>query len=274
MRETIVTGAQHAWAQTIAFLPALGLFLVILVAGYFVSKWIAKLVDKVLESVGFDRLVERGGIKRALEKTKYDASDILSKLVFYTLFLLVLQLAFGVFGPNPVSEILTRVIAFLPALFVSLLIVIVAAAVAKGVKDILQAVLAGLSYGKTLANIASAAVLIVGVFAAISHLEIAPAIVNGLFYAALAIVAGSAIVAIGGGGIEPMRHQWEKAMGRIEEEAPRLKEAAEGGAERAKAQAQAMKDKTQAEIQNTQAEQEAARSNPQRYQPTERSRPE
>src|SRR5215203_4503629 len=131
-----MSGAQLAWANFVTFLPKLGMFLLIIVAGYFIAKWIGKLVDAILERVGFDRLVERGGIKRILARTKFDASDILAKIVFYAIFLFVLQLAFGVFGPNPISELLTRVIAFLPHLFVAVLIVIVASAVAAAVKEI------------------------------------------------------------------------------------------------------------------------------------------
>ena len=67
----------------------------------------------------------------------------------------------------------------------------------------------------------------VGIFAALNQLSIAPAIINGLFYALLAVVTGSAIVAIGGGGIVPMRAQWEKALGRLEQEAPRIRAEAE-----------------------------------------------
>ena len=250
----IITGAQVAWTNTLTFLPKLALFLVILVAGYFISKWIGKLVNNVLERVGFDRLVERGGIKRALAKTRYDASDIMCKLVFYTMFLLVLQFAFGVFGPNPVSAILTSVIAFLPTLFVALLIVVIAAAIAKGVKEILNVALANLSYGRMLANFASAAVVIVGVFAALSHLQIAPAIVNGLFYAMLAVVAGSAIIAIGGGGIVPMRAQWERAIGKVAGEAPRLKAETQGAHQRVKSYAEARKEEIKSEMQQAQAE--------------------
>ena len=47
--------------------------------GYFVARVIAKAVDAVLERVGFDHAVERGGIKSALAKSKYDASDLLAK---------------------------------------------------------------------------------------------------------------------------------------------------------------------------------------------------
>ncbi|HEX7863084.1 MAG TPA: hypothetical protein VF773_22335 [Verrucomicrobiae bacterium] len=219
----IRNGLEVAWINTAAFLPKAAMFLVILVAGYFLAKFLAKLFDRVLERVGFDRVVERGGIKRALSKTRYDASDLLSKILFYTVFLFVLQLAFGVFGPNPVSDLLTRVIAFLPSIFVAILIVVIASAIAKGVKDVVGSLLSGVPWGRFAANIASVAIITVGIFAALSHVGIAPAIVNGLFYAMLAIIVGSAIISIGGGGIQPMRAEWERALGRMRAEAPKIR---------------------------------------------------
>jgi hypothetical protein len=45
------------------------------------------------------------------------------------------------------------------------------------------------------------AILIIGIFAALGQLQIAPGIGNGLLYALLAIIVGVAIVAFGGGGI-------------------------------------------------------------------------
>jgi hypothetical protein len=219
---------QEMLSQVLNFLPRLLAFLAILVIGWLIAKALARLVDGVLERVGFDRAVERGGVGRALEPTQYDASTILAKIVFYALMLFVLQLAFGIFGPNPISQLLFGVIAFLPRLFVAILIVVVAAAVASIVRDLVTGSIGGLSYGRAVANAAAGTIIVVGVFAALNQIQIAPWIVNGLFYAVLAIVAGSAIVAIGGGGIRPMREQWEKAIDRLEDEAPRLRRAAQG----------------------------------------------
>jgi hypothetical protein len=162
-------------------------------------------------------------VKVALERSRYDASSLLAKILFYAAMLFVLQLAFGVFGPNPISDIIHAVIGFLPRLFVAILIIIVASAIAAGVKDLLSAAMGGLSYGSMLATLASVAIIGIGVFAALSELQIATPIVNGLFYALLAIIAGSAIVAIGGSGIGPMRRVWERALSRVEEEAPRIR---------------------------------------------------
>lgn len=237
----LTAGVEQAWTNFMTFLPKFLMFLAILVVGYFLAKLIARGFNALLERVGFDRLVERGGIKRTLARTKYDASDLLSKIVFYTLVLFVLQFAFGVFGPNPISALLTSVIAYLPNIFVAAIIVVVAAAIAAGVKEILNATMGGLSYGKYVATLASAAILVVGIFAALDQLQIAPAIVNGLFYAGLAIIAGSAIIAIGGGGIRPMQGQWERALNRMRAEAPRLKEEAQRAPQRAQAKAEEWK---------------------------------
>ena len=137
--------------------------------------------------------------------------------------LLVLQLAFGVFGPNPISDLIQGVIAYLPRLFVAIVIIIVAAVIASAVREILGSLLSGLSYGRVLATSASVAILAIGFFAALDELKIAPAIVHGLFYAILAIIVGVAVVAVGGAGIMPMRRIWERSLARMEAEAPRIR---------------------------------------------------
>src|SRR4051794_29790404 len=226
------TGIENAWSDVAEFVPKFIGFLIILIVGYIVAKLIAKAIGALLERVGFDRAVERGGVRKALEGSKFDASDILAKIVFYALFLIVLQMAFGVFGQNPVSDLLEGVIAYLPKVIAAILIIVIAAAIAATVRELIDASLGGLSYGAALGNAAGIAIVVVGVFAALNQLQIAPAIVTGLFYAVLATVVGSAIIAIGGAGIGPMRSRWENALARYDEEKPKLQQAARGSKER------------------------------------------
>jgi hypothetical protein len=230
--EQFRAGLGEAWASVAAFVPKLVAFLLILLIGYFIAKLIARILDRILEKVGFDRWVERGGVKRALARSRYDASSLLSKIVYYIVFLFVLQLAFGVFGPNPISDLIRGVIAYLPRVFAAIVILVVGAAIAAAVKEIVEASLGGLSYGRGLAIGASTAILVLAFFAALDQLQIAPAIVNGLFYAILAIVVGSAVVAIGGGGIPTMRRYWERAADRAEAESSNLRAEAAGAKER------------------------------------------
>ena len=102
-------------AIVIAFVPKLVLALVILIVGLIVARLISRALSKLLTRVGFDRLVERGGVAKALANSKLDASGIIAKIVYYALVLFVLQFAFGVFGPNPISTLLGTIIALPPA---------------------------------------------------------------------------------------------------------------------------------------------------------------
>jgi hypothetical protein len=215
-------GVSSAWSNVITFVPKLAAALVIILVGYLLAKVIASVLNKVLERVGFDRAVERGGIKQALARSKYDPSDIIAKLAFWLIFLVTLQIAFGVFGPNPISDLLQGLIAYLPNVFVAIVIIVVAAAIAKAVTDLLSNLLSSVSGGPMVAKGAGIAVLVFGAFAALDQLQIAPRIVTGLWYAILAIVVGSAVVAIGGGGIKTMQSYWERTATRAEERAPEL----------------------------------------------------
>lgn len=212
----------RAWDSVIEIVPKVVLFLIILLVGFLVAKALSNLLNRVLEKIGFDRWVERGGVKRALANTPWDASDMLSKLVYYALVLLTLQLAFGVFGENPISDLIEGIVAYLPNIFVAILIIVIASYLATAARDLAASALSSTQYGSALATGAYVAVVLIGVFAALDQLEIAPDIVNGIFYALLAIVAGSLIIAIGGGGIAPMRQRWETWLHKAQAEAARV----------------------------------------------------
>jgi hypothetical protein len=211
-------GLTSAWSNVATFVPKLIAFLIIVIIGYFIAKIVSKILAKVLQRVGFDRLIERGGIRKALASSKYDAAEILARLVFYAIMLFVLSTGFGVFGSNPVSNYLHAVIAYLPLVFVAILIVIIAAAIAAGAKTLIQNSLGGLSYASVLANAAAAVIIALGVVAALDQLHIAAAVVNAVLYAVLAAVTGVIIVAVGGGGIKTMSARWELAASRYDQE--------------------------------------------------------
>ncbi|MEV0155196.1 hypothetical protein AB0H57_15825 [Micromonospora sp. NPDC050686] len=207
-----------AFRAVMLFLPKALAFVAILVVGWFVAKAIRKIVDKLLERVHFDRAVERGGIKAALARSRYDASDLVAQLACYAVLLVTLQLAFGIWGPNPVSDLIAGVIAWLPRAFVAIVIVVVAAAIATAVKDIIGSALGGLSYGRVLATIASVFILGLGVIAALNQIGVATAVTTPVLIAVLATVGGILVVGVGGGLVRPMQSRWESWLGRAEQE--------------------------------------------------------
>lgn len=235
MLQTVMTALRDGLSLVFTFVPKLLLFLIILLIGYLIAKGLRKAVNAILERVGFDRAVERGGVGKALAQSKYDASDLIAALVYYAVILITLQLAFGAFGPNPISDLLSRIVAFLPSLVVAIIIVVIAAAIAAAVKDLITGAMGSLSYGKVLANVASIFILGLGVIAALSQIGVAVAVTLPVLITVLATVAGILVVGVGGGLITPMRQRWETILNRAEQEAPRA--AAEARANGAQATA-------------------------------------
>jgi uncharacterized membrane protein len=207
-----------ALRSVMLFLPKALAFVAILVVGWLIAKAVRKIVDKVLERVGFDRVVERGGVKAALSRSQYDASDIVAKLAYYAVLLFTLQLAFGIWGPNPISDLIRGVVAWLPKAFVAIVIVVVASAIAKAVKDLVSNALGGLSYGGILANIASWFILGLGIIAALNQIGVATTVTTPILVAVLATVAGILIVGVGGGLVRPMQSRWDTWLNRAESE--------------------------------------------------------
>lgn len=204
-------GLNNAWTGVASFVPKLVGAIVIFIIGWIVAKVLAKLCAKVLSRVGFDRAVERGGLGRMLRGSAYEPSNILAKIVYWAVLLFTLQFAFGVFGANPISDLLSGIIAYLPNVFVAVVIMVIAGWLASVARDLVGNFLSGLTYGRTVATAVWVAVLVFGAFAAINQLRIAPAIVNALWWAVLTAAVGTTVVAVGGGGIPVMRRYLERA---------------------------------------------------------------
>jgi hypothetical protein len=193
--------------------------------------------------------------------------------------LFVLQLAFGVFGPNPISELITAIIAFLPRLIVAVIIVVVASAVAAAVRTLIEGSIGGLSYGKTLANIAAVFILGLGVIAALNQVGVATTVTTPVLIAVLATIAGVVIVGVGGGLIKPMQSRWESYLTTAEQEAPKVK-AHVDNAPGVKEQAQAAQDRARttyqdagrAEVSRTQGHDQRSTTSP-RHRAADRGAP-
>ncbi|WP_425302774.1 mechanosensitive ion channel family protein [Nocardia wallacei] len=220
-------GMSNAWSAIATFVPKFVGFLVVLAIGWIIAKVIAKIADRVLRRVGFDRLVERGGIQNMLANSRYDATDILVKLVYYAILLIALQIGFGVFGPNPVSNMLNGIVAWLPRAAVAIIIVCVAGAIARVVMDLIGNVLSGLSYGRMLGRLAAVFIWGVGIIAALNQIGVATSVTTPILITVLATIGGILVVGIGGGLIRPMQQRWEGWLDTVEGEMPQLRGHAE-----------------------------------------------
>ncbi|WP_045696577.1 hypothetical protein [Streptomyces rubellomurinus] len=217
------SGFTNAWSKVAKIIPQFLAFLAILVIGWFVAKAIARLLDRVLRRMGSERVAARAGIDRYLSGSSYDLTGIVCKVVYYAVLLMALQLAFGVFGPNPISVMIHSIVAWLPRGIVAVVILVVAMAIANGVRDIVRNALSGAAYGRTVSTLVWGFIVALGVIAALGQAGIATAITGPVLIAALASVAGVLVVGVGGGLIMPMRQRWERWLDGAERETARLR---------------------------------------------------
>jgi hypothetical protein len=215
-------GLMDAWQSIVGFVPLLLGFLVILVLGWIIAWFVGKAVSKGLHSVGLDRALHRGGVAQYFENSRWTASELCGKIIYYVGLLFVLTMAFNVFGPNPVSTLLSDVIAWIPHGIVALVIIVVTAMIAKAVRDLISGALGGLSYGRILANVAAVAVLALGIIAALNQMGVAVAVTLPVLIAVLATVGGILVVGVGGGLIKPMQSRWSRWLEVAERETGRI----------------------------------------------------
>ena len=213
-------GLSSAWTSVANFVPKLVAFLVILLIGWIIARVLRAVVSTVLRKVGFDRVAERGGIKQMLARGNWDASELIARVVYYAILLIALEVAFGAFGPNPISTILTTIVGWLPRLIVAVLIVIVVGAIARVVRDLVSRLLANLSYGRLVGTVAAVFIWGLGIIAALNQIGIATSVTTPVLITVLATIGGVVVVGMGGGLIRPMQQRWETWIGRVEDQLP------------------------------------------------------
>jgi hypothetical protein len=175
--------------------PKLLAFVVILAVGWGLGYALRRLVRGMLDRSGFPHAVARGG----------------------------LAMAFSVFGRNPIGELLASVVAFLPQLAIAAAILLVAAVIARAVRDLITGMLGGLSYAPLLASLAAAFIGGLGIIAALDQIGVATSVTTPVLVTVLATMGGILVVGVGGGLIRPMQRRWELWLDVAERESRNIK---------------------------------------------------
>jgi small-conductance mechanosensitive channel len=206
---------QDALSAFLSFIPQLIGALIILLVGYVVAKALQAIVGRVLEGIGFDRWMERGGIKQFFDRadTEHTPHSILGRLVFWFVFIIAITMAADALGIPQVSAVLAQLIAYIPSIIAAILILILAALLA----NFLSSIVRGATGSDILASVARYAIIVYAVFAAVTQLGIAVELTAPTFLIVLGAVALAAAIAFGLGSREVAQDIIEKAYNRRDE---------------------------------------------------------
>ena len=186
------------------FLPRLGLALVIVIAGWFVAKAAKFAVVKTLRAVNFPVLTERAGLDKFMRDggIESDTTDILGLLVYWLVVFGALIIGFNSLGLAYVTDVLVRVVVFLPKVMVALLVLAFGAYFARFVGNAIIAYCRNVHIqdADLLGRLAQYAIITFVVLIALDQVNIGGDIVRQTFLIVLAGLVLALALAFGIGG--------------------------------------------------------------------------
>jgi Conserved TM helix len=206
-------GIEDSWSKIATFVPKLIGFLVVLVIGLFIAKFVRKILKRLLAAAKIDTIVDRSGLGKTLKSSGLgSASQLIVNILYFGLVLLVWQVAIGALGPNPISNALSSMMAYIPKVAVAVAILFVTGIVADKVGDVLRTVTAKQSFGAGVTKAAVAGVWLIGGFAALDQVQIAKDVVDTLFRTVISSLGAIIVIKFGVGGIWAARDRFWPAV--------------------------------------------------------------
>lgn len=195
------------------FLPNLIGAILIFLVGRWIAKMILRLVTRVLKRANVDALVDRSGLGGPLEQAGYpDSGEFLAKIIYWIAMFIVIQLTVETLGLEALKDLIDDLVAWLPKLFVALIIVFVTAAVANFVRGLVAGATSTQPWGNLATTAAFAGVWFIGGVAALDQVQIAADVVETLFTIVMGSLAGILIIKFGIGGIWSARDRFWPAV--------------------------------------------------------------
>ncbi len=201
--EMLVEPIRASLHQIGEFLPRVLLALVILIAGWLLAKALRFALVKMLRAINFNVVTEKAGVDRFLQQGggEIDTTTVLGLLAYWLVILAALMIAFNSMGLSYVTDLIGRVVLFVPKVMVAVLILAFGAYFARFVGAALTTYCrnVGIGEAKALGRVASYAILIFVILIALAQLGLGD-IIRQTFLIIIAAIALGLALAFGLGG--------------------------------------------------------------------------
>jgi small-conductance mechanosensitive channel len=175
-KQSFLNSLTHSWDGVAKLLPNLLAALLVLLVGYFVALLVQRLVILVARKVGLDEACRRIGLEDMISHTgiKSSSAEIISKVLFWVIFLSFLVSATETIGLQSLSRTIHSLVLYLPNVVGSLLVLILGFMLATFVKRMVakQCERLGVLYSKGIAGAGYGLLVLVAGTMAVSQLEI------------------------------------------------------------------------------------------------------
>jgi hypothetical protein len=190
--------------QVGAFLPSLAVAIVVLLVGFLLAKAARFAVQRGLRAINFHIVTERSGLDGFLQRggTQADTAAVLAALVYWLVIFAALVVAFNGMGLAHVTDLLSKVMLFLPKVIVAVLILAFGAYFARFVGNAVVTYCrgVGLPDARALGALSRYAILVFVVMIAFDQLDIGGRIISWAFLIVLGGLVLALALAFGLGG--------------------------------------------------------------------------
>ncbi len=187
-----------------AFMPRLALAIGVLVIGWLLAKAFRFSVVKALRALNFHVLTERAGVDGFLQQggTEKDTTELIGWIAYALVILASLIVAFNSLGLSQVTDLLGRVMLFVPKLLVAMLVVVFGSYFARFAGNAVQSYCrsAEISDGDLLGRFMQYGVMVFVVLLAVDHLDIGGGLIQETFLILLAGIVVALALSFGLGG--------------------------------------------------------------------------
>ena len=186
---------QASFAQVFGdIVPALLGALVILFAGYLLAKVLEKLVERFLRRIRLNRMLERGGVMQAVERSgsHFNPSRVIANLVFWFVMFVVIMVAANALGMETLADVFSELVGYIPSMMAAIVLLIVGIVLGRFVGGLILASAGAIQGGPTLARVGRWGVILLAIFMALQQLGIA----NEIVVTAFAILFGAVALAL------------------------------------------------------------------------------
>jgi hypothetical protein len=187
-----------------AFMPRLLIAVLVVLGGWLLAKIAHVAVTRALRAINFNVLTERAGLDGFLKQggVSQDTTGIVSLLVYWLVILAALLIAFNGLGLTYITDLLGRVVWFVPNVFVAILVLAFGAYFARFVGDAVTAYCRNIKLQDSafLGKLAQYAIMVFVVLIALDQIQVGGDIVRESFLVILAGIVFAFALAFGLGG--------------------------------------------------------------------------
>lgn len=188
------------------FLPRLGVAAVVLVGGWLLAKAFRFSVVKALRALNFHVLTDRAGTDTFLQQggSSKDTTEMFGWVAYVLVILASLIIAFNSLGLTQVTDLIGRLLLFVPRLLVAMLVIVFGSYFARFAGNAVQSYCraAEIGDGEILGRVMQYGVMVFVVLLAVDHLDIGGGLIQQTFLILLAGIVIALSIAFGLGGRE------------------------------------------------------------------------